>query len=406
MIHISIRPLAPSSFVAILLWCIAEATCPAQTTESTLDQTYPATRAEVVAHYGPNDIGLDGQPGGPQALDRAWTLISTFAADYLSTHPRASEAEFQEAMVSLDPGLDKSQLLPLGSDSYLVEVEWQDDILGGNVFIIGPRAGKLQALWNIKDASPNDSDAAQIVRVWSVSALLPECHQRQTRLGFCGPIQGLVGLLPDASNRVHRFYVMGIAAGATETYQFGSFTVWQWNGKGATPILAKVYSWVPAVDDPKPKFDGKFLWLDYMDEYKGFAKWPISTQRNTRWAIEVTPTDIRDAGLTPYEPELDVLDELVVRLQDKRATADIAAPAVAAAMTELMTGPDSRAGRVSITATAITRQPKRPTILCATFPPDYVTNNRDRVFRFVLVPVRGQNFISAVSENDDAPCPR
>jgi len=373
-----------------------------QTAKASLNTTYQAVRASVVADYGPGDIGLNGDPAAGAKLDKAWTLIADWAADYLTNHPSATPDDFQKGILAFDPGLDMTQMFRLGPHSYLVGVEWQDDILGGNLFIVGPgtNGNRLGVLWNIKDATASSPQASNIIAAWSPSAIAA-CNNTG-----CGPMMELAGILPATASGNARFFLRGIHAGDMPFYQTGQLSIWQWDGHAAVPILIQRYQWVPAADSSIPVFNGRYLRLDVMTEYQNFETWPIAARRKAQWMIDIQPSSIKDAGTVATVWELDLLDMLLGQMKAKAGISSLASPQVTTVMSALLTerGLD---GEPAITHRLITINPDKSETLCVTFQnPTFSTTHNyggpDQSYILKIVShAQSHYFASAVEKNAD-----
>jgi hypothetical protein len=188
----------------------------------------------------------------------------------------------------------------------------------GTFFVVTREDGRARVAWDVKDAARDETGSVEIRR-WG--DLEPGYHD--------GPLEGTVHPLPAAANGNPRFYVDAITLPFMGQSRPGQISVWEWNGREATPVFMKTYdtSWTIY----KVTEDGDRLRIAVQQPAQTFftcGSCGTSGEPTGSWTLRITPEGVDDEGRRWDHPELALLDELVVRVRDGKGASDLAATSV------------------------------------------------------------------------------
>lgn len=304
---------------------------------------YVAVRRELERRYPQRPM----EASDFQALvESAWREVGSWVSLFLDAHPGATaEAVFAAAMSELnardsddlgDVALEESRYdlhataLRLDGDSpaYVVAADFGNC---GTFFVVGREAhGPYRMLWDVKRAAAQHAAAGDQLAYWAYYG---------SAWGD-GPLVGQVWPLPIDAHGRPRFYVSAYAAalaGGTSSFQL---SIWSWDGREARPLLAEGY--LASFDTPRGvAFDGSVLRVATKESFKTFYSCGQCAEPVGDWRVRVTPEGVEDLGRRHVVPELQLADELYDRLGRGESAAELATPAVIAALTEEM-GEDLR----------------------------------------------------------------
>jgi hypothetical protein len=278
-----------------------------------IKQAFRKNAEALSAHT--DGFGLDRDPNSPVFLDREWTLMADWAAAYLNAHPAATAKDVEAAVPQLDATLEGS-VIELSPHVFVVAAQGYET---GTFFIISQTAGVYRSAWNVKDFAATHDGQDDDISLWST---------RGTDSLF-----GHVGALFDNENGNSRFYVDATYHGEGLTVG-KQLSIWEWNGAAATPVLMGDYTY--SLDSAEGvTFDGKLLRAHTKeDDFKTFFSCGGCQEPPGEWTIRVTPRGVEDLGHRRLTPELDLIDNLYYRIQQRMPVSSLAAPGVVAKLTE------------------------------------------------------------------------
>ncbi|HEX4860245.1 MAG TPA: hypothetical protein VFV07_03350 [Rhizomicrobium sp.] len=303
-----------------ILGLLALAWCGQARADTTDLETEYRLAAERV-HKHASDFSLDGKPQGEHALSRAWTLLAEWTAAYLNEHPDATPKRLKRAAPSGD--LDA---VPLGPRRMLVSAAVGTAF--GTVFIVDGSDGSFRPVWSIRGRAGRE--AFPLLDAWTAKGAEENCRKMAADAdwGRCGSLGGTAQRLPDDAQGHPRFYVeagYSEAAGNTEAKQL---SFWTWTGATAEPQFVTTYS--ANLDDEYTQLDGDVLKVRTGEDYRMISPWWDHLDRALDWRFRVGPDRIEDLGKTPLVPEMDIVDEILVRAAHRQPADDIATRAVQA----------------------------------------------------------------------------
>jgi hypothetical protein len=283
-------------------------------------------RAAERVHKHTKDIWLDGTPEGERALSRAWTLLAEWTAAYLNEHPGATPKRIKRA--SPGGGLD---VVSLGPRMMLVSA---DIDFFGTVFIVDGSDGPFRPAWSIRRRAGRE--LFPLLDAWTARAAGQNCRDKDDDSSRrCGPINGAAKRLPDDAQGHPRFYVEADypeLAGMTEGAQL---SFWTWTGKIAEPQF--VTSYLFNIDDGGPtELKGDVLRVSMAENYRMIAPWWDHLDRNLVWLFRIGPDRIVDLGKKPVLPEMDVVDDVLLRAAHRVSADDLATPEVQARVAQIV----------------------------------------------------------------------
>jgi hypothetical protein len=299
-----------------------------------------------VKHADGSAIDLD-DPRVPGLLKRGWALAGEWAAAYLATHPALSASDLKRIFDGFAPK-------PRGVKSKYGEfLEYPDYNFEGDAIRLGPAVfvvharyfrwggtdtfmvvardgdGHFQALWNIKDLAEKHYALRDEIGLW---AFLPRWSY------YSGPLEtNRLIALSTASNGHERFLVDAFQAadGGTALCQL---SIWEWDGRGAKPLLIKPYQF--ARDFDRFTFDGSTIRIKTKEETANFFACGMCPEPEGTWSIRIAPDGVEDMGHRFRQPEIQWADELLSKaLEGEDATRLAAADVVTSLQTRLEKGP-------------------------------------------------------------------
>jgi hypothetical protein len=268
--------------------------------------------------------------GGP--VDDAYRALSTqlfgvvheWAGHVLESQPDIADADLARAIQGIASALDGDALphvtaLRLSPDPDAAWVVSYAPPWLGTFFVITREDGRARVAWDIKDAARDEAGSAEIRR-WGVDV---------EPVGHDGPLEGTVHPLPPAANGNPRFYVDAITLPFIGQSRPGQISVWEWNGREATPVFIETYatSWTIW----KVTEDGDRLRIAVQQPAQTFftcGSCGTSGEPTGVWTLKITPEGVEDEGRRWDHPELALLDELVARVRDGKRASDLAATSV------------------------------------------------------------------------------
>jgi len=241
----------------------------------------------------------------------------------------AAPAALKAAFVG-DKTIDVSAL-PLEAGVWLVTLSRFED--SADVFVAERKAGGYAITWRLGDAEAGAVGDLKPLRAWTVAAAQDDCrkHLPDADWADCGPIAPEIGALPSGSGGRPRFWLLGTyaqEAGETESAQL---SLWRWDGKAASPLLARTFQF-KIDEDEGPTVVGRVVRLPVKDDFKTMLSCGACSGRQRIWRFGLTAEGVRDLGERSVTPELDLADQLFDRAAHHRALADLASPTAAKAI--------------------------------------------------------------------------
>ena len=299
---------------------------------------YHQIRSELATKY-PDWMKASEDAAFAPLLNRAWPLVGEWAATYLEAHPEASADEIARAITALNPprnckeskdkcldayDLDTTavQLLTGKDAAYAVSTNFPHS---GTLFVVArTETGRFRVAWNIKDLAAAHYASKDEIGYWAY-------------LDFSwgdGPLVGMISALVPSRNGRPRFYVdawAAVFAGGTYPRQL---SIWEWDGKAATPLLIKFY--LASVETSGNEVVGDLLRVHTKGAYETFISCGMCREPEVIWTVRVTPDGVQDLGREHVLPELQMVDELWVRVTHGQSAADIASPQVVRVIRQLI----------------------------------------------------------------------
>ena len=302
----------------------------AQPNLAELKSEYESVTAELQKHLV-HEFWIDDAPESPELLARQWTLEGAWVAAWLNAHPSAGSDGVRQALHQLDAA-DESTALELSEGTFLVAARTGI----GCVFIVAKLDGQYHLAWSTAQPQEARGEQAEILAAWR-----PENARAGGRgpywmaYGSAGPVMPILGLLPtDAKGRA-RFYIDGIYAQGAGMVVGAQISLWAWDGKTARPQIARHYT-VMIDAAVGTRLEGNLLKVREKTFFRTFSTYGPSEERKTDWIVRLTPQGIEDLGETSLNPELDVVDELFYRVIHHQEASDVASPAEAKHVNEIV----------------------------------------------------------------------
>jgi len=278
---------------------------------------YELTKAQVDDDFDESGM-LRSTPRNdlPQLLRRQWSLIGNWSATYLNEHPSASAKELTASISDLDPDLGVD-VAALPEHAFVISTT-KNEI--GNVSIVANYGGTYWPPWTIADTSTLDP----ILASWNERALAPKSEATPT-------YASKLGVLPSTSDGKARFYVEGAYMQWMGATIGGQLSIWSWDGRTASLLLAKRYWFMIDSQDMTQVIDGRLV-LHTKEDFKTFFSCGSCEEKKAVWTVLINPTGVTDLGSKAVDPELDVIDELFYRLEMRASAVNIASPRVVSAL--------------------------------------------------------------------------
>lgn len=287
----------------------------------------------VVSISSADGFEVDSSPGAVTAVQAQWAAGRDFVVALLDRDRNPAPVAVARA-ARRDAGLDL-YLLRLDADTFLVSMQAG---AFGTVFVAhrGPDGHYRPAV--ALDAMPIASHARMPeLAAWQPAQSGKDCQFRlpQPHWNRCGPlaVDRLIRL-PDETGGARRFAILAdrvAAAGGTVRYQV---SIWRWDGRAATPLLARTLFQV--LD--KPVFasqDARGFTLHADEEYESLHACGECAGRQTIWRFDLPLTGARQPRIRSISPELDLVDRLYTRLFAHQPAPDLAAPSVIAKLSHV-----------------------------------------------------------------------
>ncbi|MGD0190493.1 MAG: hypothetical protein ABSD74_07115 [Rhizomicrobium sp.] len=279
-------------------------------------------RTEVRSHTGQYDTQPDGSEAAQGAVAREWSLIEQIAAAEL-------DATMDLTKQPIADGVD-ANAIPLAGDTWLVSA----DIDGlGTVLVAKQSDSGFRSVWNIRQLDDGQLKAFPLLATWSVADAMA------LREFPFGPMRGSIGSLGSDDFGRPLFYL-----DADYTAQEGNdcayqLSVWAWDGGKAVPLLMHPYGQTLEATTGL-EFRAPFLRLHEKDAFTTFFVSAPEPGRQMMWTALMEGDGVRDLGRKSLVPELDAVDELFVRLLKHLPTESVAAPKVAAFVSDALRNAD------------------------------------------------------------------
>jgi hypothetical protein len=296
-------------------------------------------------------LDRDGTPGGVgdsegavAALGDMWGAVGDEAVMVMHGDRKASAAEVDHALCALQhqepceqqslEGGDTRELAPglFAITSFVNEI--------GSVMVVGRRWNGARVLWSIATAGPQAVDKEHVLDAWRAGQAKESCREKAHEEGWgrCGPMFGRVNVLPPDARGRPRFYVVGEYAQAMGFTVGMQTSVWRWDTDHAE--LLWIGSYGAMIDSElRDTFEDEVLRLGEKEDYRTFFSCGMCEGREVWQRLKITPDGVEDMGKVAVHPELDLVDELFVRLSEGKATEDIATPEVARKLRPLFPKP-------------------------------------------------------------------
>lgn len=338
---------------------------------------------------------FDDDPETLGLLEQRWSIEGRWVARYLALHKSATAAELAASLKKLKPGWTAGAVR-LAPKTFLVSLD--------TVFVVAERHGRYRTVWRIGNASASDRSTFPVLAAWSASAARKSCRKTSTRGSWdrCGPMDGIVGSLPAQRNGAPRFYLNGTYETPFGNTVGGQISLWRWNGRGADPLLAKTYAYY--IDQKwLVRIRHNILHLNMKQEFKSFFACGSCEGRQVDWRVRLGPKEIKPIGTRSMVPELDLVDALFDRLFRRKSVAEIASPAVAAALNDTVENARQDAAKHGFGPTLgmlmgwrTTAGYRRKTICLST--------DDSGAYRFSVISRNGRPWISSVAILGDVDC--
>lgn len=309
-------------WAALASFCAA---APAHADTVALESAY--LRAAEQVHKHSSDYWLDGEPQSARALGRAWTLLAEWTAAYLNEHPDATPKRLKRAA----PGGDLDAL-PLGPRTMLVSAAVGSAF--GTLFIVDGSDGRFHPAWSIRDRAGRE--AFPLLDAWTARAARETCRKAAGDPDWlrCGSLGGAPKRLPDDAQGHPRFYIEAGYAEVAGNAVAEQLSFWTWKDGKAEPQFVTTFG--TNIDDEPTRFDGGLLKVRAAEDYRVIAPWWDHLDRELDWTFRVGPEGIEDLGKTPIAPEVDVVDEILVRAAHRLPADDLAARDVQTTVAEIV----------------------------------------------------------------------
>jgi hypothetical protein len=312
---------------------------PALADTTDIETAYRAAAERVHRHA--SDYWLDGKPQGERALNRAWTLLAAWTAAYLNEHPDATPKRLKRA--APDDDLDA---VALGPRTMLVGAAVDNAF--GTFFIVDGTEGTFRPVWSIREHAGRE--AFPLLDAWTAKGAAEPCRKAVGDADElrCGSLGGSAARLPDDAQGHPRFYIHAGYSEVAGNAEAKQMSFWTWKGGKAEPQF--VTSFGVNIDDEAMRLDGDLLKMRVAEDYRMIAPWWDHLDRDLDWTFRVGPEGIDDLGKTSVIPEVDVVDELLVRAAHRLLADDLATREVQAAVAKIVQSArqDSQGGEPSL----------------------------------------------------------
>ena len=287
-----------------------------------------AAMAATAEHTRRNDgFFLDAAPGSPRLLEVQWAAVRRWSQAWMNDRPDASEAQF-EAAAKHDAGLEVSAVR-LDRTSLLIGAQ-VDEL--GTAFVLRRAAdGGFVAAMAIDEPGTWGGGGPPDLAAWRSDRASFSCRIATKAGPICGPLAPQLLRLPDEADGARRFAVLGSyaqEAGATQGFQL---SVWRWDGRAATPLLA--FAFAQMADNPVIAGQGPAsLVLHAKDDFKRMFACGSCSGRQVEITVALPAQGASRGAMRSLVPDLDLVDDLYDRLFRSQPYADLATDQAAQAL--------------------------------------------------------------------------
>jgi hypothetical protein len=281
----------------------------------------------------------------------------------------------------------------------------------GDVLLLARRGARFAVAW---DAAKPDASAIRrfpVLAAWTPAAAAATCRSRakgDDKYG-CGALSGGFLRLPaDRAGHV-RFAIDATYAQAAGETVAGQLSLWSWDGKAATPLLAKTF--IKMIEGPYgASLAGDVLTVREKGDFKTFFTCGACEGRTLDWSVRIGPDGLTDLGEKSFVPELDAVDGVLDAIRHGAPTAALASdqvvavlrPFVRQAVEEARNDPNHFFSLVMLETHGVTRR-GGATTLC--FSTDTVVDARNRPFLFAIRSKSGHLFLEHAAPAPSETCP-
>jgi hypothetical protein len=341
-------------WAALASFCAA---APAQADTATFETAYLRAVERIQKHS--SDYWLDDNPQSARALSSAWTSLAEWTAAYLNEHPDATPKRLKRAA----PGGDLDAL-PLGPRTMLISATVGSAF--GTLFIVDGSDGAFRPAWSIRDRAGRET--FPLLDAWTAKAAAESCRKTLGDAGElrCGSLGGLPKRLPDDAQGHPRFYVEASYAQVAGNAIEDQLSFWTWKNGKAEPQFVTTFG--VNIDDAPPRLEGGLLKIRAAEDYRMMSPWWDHLDRAFDWTFRAGPEGIEDLGKTPTVPEVDIVDEVLVRAAHRLPADDLAARDVQTAVAEIVVAAASREDdgdpALRMAGDAVVRRQTGQTLIC------------------------------------------
>ena len=297
------------------------------------ESAYGDVRRELDSRY--SDWNRAGNsPAYPATLNRAWAIIGDWASAFLNSHAAVSASELEKAITEIDSDCRRGHC----SDEYRLRAS------------VVPLAQGKHAAWAVSVSYPRSGTFFVIARGddglfavrWNIKQLAARHNASHDEIGRWdwnkfswgdGPLVSAVGGLPPSRTGRPRFYVdahAAVIAGGTSSNQI---SVWEWDGRGAGPLLVRSY--LVSLETPPIKLANGMITIHAKGDYKSFSTCGACVEPEVTFQVRVMPDRASVGDVVYAVPELKACDELWDAVIFGRKSDGMAAPQVIAVLRRL-----------------------------------------------------------------------
>ncbi|MBV9186818.1 MAG: hypothetical protein JO093_14450 [Acidobacteria bacterium] len=291
-----------------------------------LRSAYASVRSELDSRFS-DSTAASRSPDFPRTLNRAWRIAGDWTALYLNTHPSASPRDVVDAIHQLNRGGSGEYDLRAEAVSLSDRAAWAISasyLHAGTFFVVArDRGGPFAVRWNIKDAAARHYASRDEIGNWA----------SYTSAWGDGPLIGRVGQLTPNRNGRPRFYIDAHAAAAAGGTVRQQISVWEWDGRTASPLFIRSYS--TSLATAANTFSDRSITIRAKGDYKSFSSCGSCTEPEMTWQIRVTPDGVTNTPAEYADKELKASDELWDAVIHHRSTQSIALPNVVTVLRRL-----------------------------------------------------------------------
>lgn len=291
--------------------------------------------AVKAAAAGLDNAFLKDGPGPAAAVQREWISARAWLGEWMRLHPAApapAAAAALQAAVGVRPDAFEVTAAALDARSLLVTAT--SGSLGDAFILRRGDDGRVVTAWAVEAPGAAAAAAYPAIQAWSPSRADSGCGERRPRAdrAACGPLTAGAGVLPAEADGARRFYLDGIYgqdAGATGGQLV---TVWRWDGRVATPLLARTFSFMIDQSQPLVAVDARHMRVGSKGDWRETFACGGCEGRQTTTEVVLPDRGASWGAATSLTPEVDAVDALYDRVAHGRPADDLAEPAVLAAV--------------------------------------------------------------------------